>query len=73
MRAVVAKALPRFEAEFRFRHKDGSYRWILAQGSVMCDSEGKPQHLMGSHVDLTERRKTEQAQRESEERVPDPL
>ena len=68
VRAVVAKVVPRFEAEFRFRHKDGSYRWILAQGSLVCDSEGKPQHLMGSHVDLTERRKTEQALHESEEK-----
>ncbi len=68
IRAVLSKATALFEAEFRFRHKDGSYRWILAHGSLLCDHDGKPQHMMGSHVDITELKLAQVVLRESEEK-----
>ena len=43
-----------YEGEFRFRHKDGSYRHILARGSKVVDDDGRPIRLLGSHVDITE-------------------
>jgi len=45
--------------EFRFRHKDGSYRWILAQGSLILDEKGHPLKMMGSHVDITDSKEAE--------------
>ena len=45
---------PDYRARFRFRHRDGSYRWILAQASVICDMEGRPAYMLGSHVDMTD-------------------
>ncbi len=42
-----------FEIRFRFLHKDGSYRWILAQGSVFGDESGQPVRMLGSHTDIT--------------------
>lgn len=45
---------------FRMRHQNGSYRWILAQASIICDDEGRPQRMLGSHVDITERRLMEE-------------
>ena len=42
------------------QHKDGTYRWILAQGSVYLDTQGRPLHMLGSHIDVTEKKRSEE-------------
>jgi PAS domain S-box-containing protein len=44
-----------YEVEFRLRHKNGSYRHILARGSMVLGGDGSPIRPLGSHVDITER------------------
>jgi len=64
----IAEARQDYEVEFRFRHKDGSYHWILACGSVLRGKDALPIRMLGTHVDITERKRAEDALRRSETR-----
>jgi PAS domain S-box-containing protein len=54
--------------EFRFRHKDGSYRWIRSRGFVLRDVTGRVYRMAGSHEDITDRKRAEEALLASDER-----
>ncbi|MFQ3573483.1 MAG: PAS domain-containing protein [Thermodesulfovibrionales bacterium] len=58
-----------YRNEFRMRHKDGHYVWILAKGEALRDSSGCPYRMAGSHIDITHLKNVEQALKESEERL----
>ncbi len=49
----LANPGPSYGLEFRFRHKNGSYRHILAHASLQRDERGQPVRMLGSHVDVT--------------------
>jgi PAS domain S-box-containing protein len=49
-----------YEIEFRFQHKNGSYRHILAQANIIRDEEGNALRVLGSHIDITERKHAEE-------------
>jgi PAS domain S-box-containing protein len=54
--------------EYRFLHKDGTYRWIREETKVVRDGDGKPIEIIGYWTDITERWKMDNALRKSEER-----
>jgi PAS domain S-box-containing protein len=59
---------PNYYNEFRMQHKDGSYRWILAQASLINDDQGRPIHMIGSHIEITGSKRAEEKLRASETR-----
>jgi PAS domain S-box-containing protein len=44
---------PHLEIEYRCRHKDGTYRHMLAHATVLLDDRGVQVALLGAHVDVT--------------------
>lgn len=51
---------PRYEAEYRMRCRDGTFKWIQARGKAVIDFEGKPLRLVGSHADISARKAAEE-------------
>ncbi|MGA2662515.1 MAG: PAS domain-containing protein, partial [Verrucomicrobiota bacterium] len=60
LQACLSGETPNFELEHRLRHKDGTFRWILARGVALHDAGGKPVRMAGSHVDMTDRKRAEE-------------
>jgi len=51
----------RFHCEFRIIREDGEIRWMSSTGAAHYDSSGKPIRVLGTNVDITERKRTEAA------------
>ena len=47
-------------SEYRMRHADGSWRWMLARGAVVRDEHGNTTRIAGSQADITQRKQAEQ-------------
>lgn len=50
----IAGLQPHYEVEFRFRHKDGHYRWFHSRGVLLSDSDHRPYRMLGINLDITE-------------------
>jgi PAS domain S-box-containing protein len=49
-----------FRTEYRIRKKDGSYQWVLDSGKAVLNEAGKPVRMVGSIIDISERKKAEE-------------
>ena len=66
----LARGGETYEGEFRLRHKEGHYIHVLSRGYPVRRERGGPVvRIVGTHLDITERKRTEMALRESEERL----
>ncbi|MBA4150070.1 MAG: PAS domain-containing protein [Verrucomicrobia bacterium] len=72
-RAEVIKSCQRcasdgadFDREFRVIWPDGSVHWLDDKGTTFRDAQGRPLHMTGMCLNITERKRAEEALRESE-------
>jgi len=58
---VATGRLPEYRVEYRMRTRSGDWKWILSQGrATEWDSQGVPLRVFGTHLDVTERRLSEE-------------
>jgi len=65
VQAYLNNPVEHFVLEFRFRHKDGSYRLIHNKASSVKNGDGKVIRMFGTHTDITESRQAEEKLKES--------
>jgi len=46
--------------EYRVRHRDGTYRWMLDESQVLVDAHGQPLEVIGYCIDITDRKQYEE-------------
>ena len=64
---VLAGRSSQFKAEFRMQDGNGRWVWVYSCGQVIDhDASGRPTRLIGMALDVTERKRTEEALRQSE-------
>lgn len=67
--AVMSGTKRSYDTEFRVLRPDGEIRHIKSHADVICDERGGVQRLVGTNWDITERKRAEEALRESHERL----
>lgn len=71
MQAAIHRAIEErteYEVEERCFWPDGSLHWLIARGRLIYDADGTPVRMVGVTLDITDRKRTEEALRQSEER-----
>jgi diguanylate cyclase (GGDEF)-like protein/PAS domain S-box-containing protein len=58
----------KYSVEFRLRHRDGSWRWVLSRATALRGPDGRAERIFGTIVDITDQKNTASAYRRSEER-----
>jgi PAS domain S-box-containing protein len=61
--AHLAGQTKQYELEYRIRHPDGNWHWLLARGRCLRNERGEPERFVGSAIDISENK---QAQAEKE-------
>lgn len=56
---LINKQRDRFELEFKMKHKDGHWVDILSRAEATFDNKGKAIRMVGTHVDISERKHEE--------------
>lgn len=56
---ALAPGYDRCEQEFRIRHRDGYWVWILSRARIERDADGHAIRFVGGHLDITTRKASE--------------
>ena len=59
MKDCFDQKVDHYEAEYRIRHKDGHWIWVLDKGKIISrTADNKPLLMFGIHTDITEQKKS---------------
>lgn len=58
-----------FRAEYRILNRDGQTVWLLDEATLIRDEAGKPAYWQGFMLDVTQRKRAEEATHRAEERL----
>jgi diguanylate cyclase (GGDEF)-like protein/PAS domain S-box-containing protein len=61
LREHVSGKSPMFESTHRMRHRSGEWRWVVSRAKAHVDEHGRLLRLVGSEMDITERKLYEDA------------
>lgn len=60
-----------YSHEYRFRDKDGNYRWVHDEFKMMYNEEGNPLEIVGYWIDISDRKLAEAALKKSQAKYQD--
>jgi len=63
------KSTRSFTREYRITRKDGQVVWIQDRGQIICNQEGRLEYVSGVFFDITGSKQSDEALRESEQRL----
>jgi PAS domain S-box-containing protein len=66
--ALLEDRAAELDLEFRVRHEHGGWIWVWQRGLAVRDGSGRPKRTVGAVLDITERKRAEEAVRRSETR-----
>lgn len=74
VKSVIAESISgtedtHYQVDYRFKHKNGQYRWFHDQFVIVRDAQGKPTAQIGAVSDITERKRAENDWIQSEARL----
>ena len=60
-RDYITGKIPEYQVEFRQRTQSGAWKWILSLGKIVeRDARGEPLRMLGTHTDITKRKRAEE-------------
>ncbi len=60
LEAYLDGKIAHYATEYRMRRADGDWAWILARGKIVSRAaDGRPLRLIGTHTDITQRKRAE--------------
>jgi PAS domain S-box-containing protein len=70
MRDYLGGAMSRYQNEHRARSRDGSWKWVLDHGMIVSRAaDGAALRMICTHVDISERKRAEEALRDLNEQL----
>jgi diguanylate cyclase (GGDEF)-like protein/PAS domain S-box-containing protein len=61
LRSYLAGEMAYFESTHRMRHRNGAWRWVVSRATARRDENGRVRRLVGVELDITERKRYEDA------------